>query len=69
MADWSVEVQETAPVVTAEIVDIKLFGRWSSADVEVKDIGLQDYIAVKVRRRENHFVDLISQSHSEANSR
>lgn len=49
MADWSEEVQESAPVVAAEIIDIKLFGRWSSADVEVKDIGLQDYIAVKVR--------------------
>jgi len=41
-------VAEEEPAVTAqELMDIKLFGKWSSADIEVKDIGLQDYIAVK----------------------
>ena len=27
--------------------DVKLFGRWTYDDVEVKDISLDDYIAVK----------------------
>ena len=27
--------------------EVKLFGRWSFEDVEVKDISLEDYIACK----------------------
>ncbi|XP_038264863.1 40S ribosomal protein S5-like [Dermochelys coriacea] len=41
MTEW-----ETVPAV-AEIPDIKLFGKWSTDDVQIKDISLQDYIAVK----------------------
>ncbi|KAK2513343.1 Rps5 [Columba livia] len=41
MSDW-----ETAPAVT-ETPDIKLFGKWSTDDVQINDISLQDYIAVK----------------------
>uniref|UniRef100_A0A914ZAY9 Ribosomal protein S7 domain-containing protein n=2 Tax=Panagrolaimus superbus TaxID=310955 RepID=A0A914ZAY9_9BILA len=54
MADWDdaaapVEVQE-APVVAAPLLDtqeIKVFNKWSLSDVEVSDISLVDYIAVK----------------------
>lgn len=31
----------------AELPEIKLFGRWNCEDVQVNDISLQDYIAVK----------------------
>uniref|UniRef100_A0A3Q2EK67 Ribosomal protein S5 n=1 Tax=Cyprinodon variegatus TaxID=28743 RepID=A0A3Q2EK67_CYPVA len=41
MAQW-----ETAPAV-AETPEIKLFGKWSTDDVQINDISLQDYIAVK----------------------
>jgi len=37
---------EPAPAV-AELPEIKLFGKWSSDDVQVSDISLTDYIAVK----------------------
>lgn len=37
-----------APVnVMAELPEIKLFGKWSCEDVQVPDMSLQDYIAVK----------------------
>ena len=49
--DWSEEPQEVeveAPVnVMAELPEIKLFGKWSCEDVQVPDMSLQDYIAVK----------------------
>merc|ERR1712096_380047 len=32
---------------TATIEDIKLFGKWNPDDVQVSDISLTDYIAVK----------------------
>ncbi|MEQ2250553.1 ribosomal protein S5 [Ilyodon furcidens] len=41
MTEW-----ETAPAV-AESPEIKLFGKWSTDDVQINDISLQDYIAVK----------------------
>ncbi|KAL6473781.1 hypothetical protein MHYP_G00173420 [Metynnis hypsauchen] len=41
MTEW-----ETAPAV-AETPEIKLFGKWSTDDVQINDISLQDYIAVK----------------------
>ncbi|CAM2101742.1 unnamed protein product [Caretta caretta] len=41
MTEW-----ETVPAV-AETPDIKLFGKWSTDDVQINDISLQDYIAVK----------------------
>ncbi|KAJ8300598.1 hypothetical protein KUTeg_005675 [Tegillarca granosa] len=37
---------ETGPVV-AELPEIKLFNKWSSDEVQVSDISLTDYIAVK----------------------
>ncbi|KAL7033538.1 hypothetical protein ACKWTF_007632 [Chironomus riparius] len=40
-------VENVAPVVAAELPDIKLFGRWSCDEVQVSDMSLQDYIAVK----------------------
>eukprot|EP00058_Branchiostoma_floridae_P023828 XP_002609318.1 hypothetical protein BRAFLDRAFT_124722 [Branchiostoma floridae] len=40
----TIENLETAPV---EVPEIKLFGRWSSDDVQVNDISLTDYIPVK----------------------
>ncbi|KAG7261891.1 hypothetical protein CRUP_006307 [Coryphaenoides rupestris] len=40
------ETWETAPAV-AESPEIKLFGKWSTDDVQINDISLQDYIAVK----------------------
>ncbi|XP_013416229.1 40S ribosomal protein S5 [Lingula anatina] len=46
MENWDSEV--AAPVAAvAEAPEIKLFGRWSSEDVQVSDISLTDYIAVK----------------------
>uniref|UniRef100_A0A8C6D731 Small ribosomal subunit protein uS7 domain-containing protein n=1 Tax=Moschus moschiferus TaxID=68415 RepID=A0A8C6D731_MOSMO len=42
MTEW-----ETAAPVVAETPDIKLFGKWSTDDVQINDISLQDYIAVK----------------------
>lgn len=34
-------VETVAPVVNAELPDIKLFGRWSCDDVQVSDMSLQ----------------------------
>merc|ERR1712106_345298 len=51
--DWNEEadlaVMEAEPVQTvmAELPEIKLFGKWSCEDVQVPDMSLQDYIAVK----------------------
>ncbi|CAO2590752.1 40S ribosomal protein S5 [Lemmus lemmus] len=42
MTEW-----ETATPAVAETPDIKLFGKWSTDDVQINDISLQDYIAVK----------------------
>ena len=48
--DWSNEnpMEEVAPApVISEIPEVKLFGKWSCEDVQVTDMSLQDYIAVK----------------------
>lgn len=42
MTEW-----EAATPAVAETPDIKLFGKWSTDDVQINDISLQDYIAVK----------------------
>lgn len=42
-----VEGETLAIAPTAELPEIKLFGRWSCDDVQVSDMSLQDYIAVK----------------------
>lgn len=34
-------VETVAPVVAAELPDIKLFGRWSCDEVQVSDMSLQ----------------------------
>merc|ERR1712048_89990 len=39
-------VVAAAPVVV-ELPEVKLFGKWSTDDVQVNDISLNDYIAVK----------------------
>jgi small subunit ribosomal protein S5e len=50
--DWDKEIAVAAAVATqqqlqSELPQIKLFGRWTTDDVEISDISLQDYIAVK----------------------
>jgi len=49
--DWNDEVEatveEVAQPMIAELPEIKLFNRWSCDDVQVNDMSLQDYIAVK----------------------
>ncbi|KAG3276293.1 RPS5-like [Ictidomys tridecemlineatus] len=42
MMEW-----ETAEPAVAETPDIKLFRKWSTDDVQINDIFLQDYVAVK----------------------
>jgi hypothetical protein len=39
--DTAQVVETVAPVATAELPDIKLFGRWSCDDVQVSDMSLQ----------------------------
>lgn len=47
------QVAETvAPVVTAELPDIKLFGKWSCDDVQVSDMSLQ--VSNNLRFSERH---------------
>merc|ERR1711892_1032754 len=41
-----VEIEQPQAVM-AELPEIKLFGKWSCEDVQVPDMSLQDYIAVK----------------------
>ena len=50
--DWAAEseprAEEPVEVIPERTwVDIKLFGKWSTEDVQVPDMSLQDYIAVK----------------------
>uniref|UniRef100_A0A2I3RAZ4 Small ribosomal subunit protein uS7 domain-containing protein n=2 Tax=Pan TaxID=9596 RepID=A0A2I3RAZ4_PANTR len=40
MTEW-----ETAAPAVAQTLDIKLFGKWSTDDVQINDISLQDYIS------------------------
>lgn len=39
--DTAQVVETVAPVVNAELPDIKLFGKWSCDDVQVSDMSLQ----------------------------
>merc|ERR1719370_1835478 len=39
--------QQCNPEPTPELPEIKLFGKWSLDDVQLSDMSLQDYIAVK----------------------
>ncbi|EYB96328.1 hypothetical protein Y032_0151g2810 [Ancylostoma ceylanicum] len=47
--DWATQVEQQAfaEVPTMEMPEVKLFGKWSLQDVNVSDITLVDYIAVK----------------------
>jgi len=47
--DWGAEVaaEMDVPINTVEIPEVKLFGKWSTDEVQVGDISLQDYIACK----------------------
>merc|ERR1712121_371673 len=51
--DWDAEVASSglaiasSSAVVAELPEVKLFGKWSTDDVQVSDISLNDYIAVK----------------------
>lgn len=49
--DWDgsapVATTTIAPIVSQEPSDIKLFGRWSSSDIEVNDISLTVSIALE----------------------
>merc|ERR1712037_1020771 len=38
---------EQPTTVVAELPEVKLFGKWPCEDVQVSDMSLQDYIAVK----------------------
>lgn len=39
--DTAQVVEAVVPIATAELPDIKLFGRWSCDDVQVSDMSLQ----------------------------
>lgn len=44
--DQAAQVYEEAPVVqTAELPEIKLFGRWSSDDIDISDISVSVSVA------------------------
>ena len=46
--DIAISNVDIAPVaLSAELPDVRLFGRWNCEDVQVGDMSLQDYIAVK----------------------
>eukprot|EP00111_Clytia_hemisphaerica_P002357 TCONS_00006725-protein len=46
MSGWDEEEAE-APAAAIEVQEIKLFGKWNPSEVQVSDISLTDYIAVK----------------------
>mmetsp|Transcript_56827 Transcript_56827/g.138319 ORF Transcript_56827/g.138319 Transcript_56827/m.138319 type:complete len:224 (-) Transcript_56827:575-1246(-) len=41
------EEEEEEFVAAADVTEVKLFGKWSFDDIEVRDISLEDYIACK----------------------
>jgi len=45
--EMATEVFGEEPMATVEAQDVKLFGKWSAEDINVTDISLTDYIAVK----------------------
>ncbi|CAJ0927472.1 unnamed protein product, partial [Mesorhabditis belari] len=48
--DWATDVVEETPafdVPAVELPEVKLFGKWNLQEVNVSDISLVDYIAVK----------------------
>ncbi|TKR73842.1 hypothetical protein L596_021101 [Steinernema carpocapsae] len=54
MSDWNEDEYQPAAIeleapadVLAEVPEVKLFGKWNLQEVEVSDISLVDYIAVK----------------------
>uniref|UniRef100_A0A914VV19 Ribosomal protein S5 n=1 Tax=Plectus sambesii TaxID=2011161 RepID=A0A914VV19_9BILA len=52
MADWNAEgagqeVVAEEPAIQSDLPEVKLFNKWSLEEVQVSDISLVDYIAVK----------------------
>merc|ERR1712212_243269 len=45
--DWGLEIEDNVVATPIEVQDIKLFGKWNPDEVQVSDISLTDYIAVK----------------------
>merc|ERR1712002_189777 len=45
--DWGLEIEDDVVATPIEVQDIKLFGKWNPDEVQVSDISLTDYIAVK----------------------
>ncbi|CAK9291859.1 unnamed protein product [Gordionus sp. m RMFG-2023] len=45
--EWAEEIVQVNPLPTTELPEIKLFGKWNPYDVQVSDLGLVDYIAIK----------------------
>merc|ERR1712002_1358375 len=45
--DWGLEIEDDVVATAIEVQDIKLFGKWNPDEVQVSDISLTDYIAVK----------------------
>jgi len=43
--------EQEEPVVGDYYAEVKLFGRWSYDEIEVKDMALEDYIAVKTKHQ------------------
>lgn len=59
--DTAQVIETVAPVVAAELPDIKLFGRWSCDDVQVSDMSLQVSGAFRdVYRYYNLFISRIT---------
>ena len=50
MEGWGEPGEEVAAATSIEVHDIKLFGKWNPDEVQVSDISLTDYIAVKEKR-------------------
>jgi len=47
VVEMATEMLVDEPLATVEAQDVKLFGKWSAEDINVTDISLTDYIAVK----------------------
>jgi len=47
LLEMATEAFGEEPLATVEAQDVKLFGKWSAEDINVTDISLTDYIAVK----------------------
>lgn len=58
--DWGEEPAVGAAAANVvEIPEVKLFGKWSTDEVQVGDISLQDYIACKVKINSINFMVIV----------